>query len=313
MVGIAIACALASAVFMAFGAQRQGSAVNADTGGLELNSSQLLRLLRNPRWLLGLFLLGVGTALNVAALTLAPLTVVQPIGSIALVITTVVNSREQGLRMNRITIVAIVACVVGSALFVSLAVGVTRDPQDVLPSQELTIVLILAVVVVFFGTINTLFGRRIGAIGFIVGAGVLFGFVAVLIKVIAADVLNPNGRFLLNVPWYTLVGIAAAAGLGAWFVQSAYSSGPPDLVIAGLTVIDPMVGIAIGISVLHELRPDVPAVAAVAMGVAALIAIVGVVALSRYHPDVIQRRAEARHRQKQAAAKTSKDQKRNSL
>ncbi|GAA3297392.1 hypothetical protein GCM10017708_39020 [Arthrobacter citreus] len=200
MVGIAIACALASAVFLAFGAQRQGSAVSADTGGLELQSSQLLRLLRNPRWLLGLLLLGVGTALNVTALTLAPLTVVQPIGSIALVITTVVNSRDQGLRMNRVTIVAIVACVIGSALFVSLAVGVTRDPGEVRPAQELIIVLILAVVVVFFGTLNALFGRRIGAIGFIVGAGVLFGFVAVLTKVIAADLLNPNGRFLLNVP-----------------------------------------------------------------------------------------------------------------
>ena len=313
MVGIAIVCALASAVFLAFGAQRQGSAVNADTGGLDLNSSQLLRLLRNPRWLLGLLLLGVGMALNVAALAMAPLTVVQPIGSIALVITTVVNSRDQGLRMNRITIVSIVACVLGSALFVSLAVGVTRDTGEVQSAQELVIVLILAVVVVFFGTLNALFGRKIGAIGFIVGAGVLYGFVAVLTKVIMGDLLNPNGRLLLNVPWYTVVAIAVAAGLGAWFVQSAYSSGPPDLVIAGLTVIDPMVGIAIGIGVLHELRPDVPAVAAVAMGVAALIAIVGVVALSRYHPDVIQRRAEARHRQKQAAAKTSNDQKRDSL
>ena len=198
MVGIAIACALASAVFLAFGAQRQGSAVSANTGGLELNSSRFLRLLRNPRWLLGLFLLGVGTALNVTALTLAPLTVVQPIGSIALVITTVVNSRDQGLRMNRITVASIVACVVGSALFVSLAVGVTRNEPEVRPAQELTIVLILAVVVVFFGTINALFGRRIGAIGFILGAGVLFGFVAVLTKVIAGDLLNPNGRFQIG-------------------------------------------------------------------------------------------------------------------
>lgn len=313
MTAIAIICALASAVFLAFGAQRQGSAVSADTGGLELNSSQLVRLLRNPRWLLGLCLLGIGMALNVTALSLAPLTVVQPIGSIALVITTVVNSREQGLRMNRITVVSIVACVLGSVLFVSLAIGATRAEQEILPAQEVTIVLILAVVVVVFGTLNTLFGRRIGAIGFIVGAGVLYGFVAVLTKVITADLFNPNGRFLLNVPWYTLVGIVVAAGLGAWFVQSAYSSGPPDLVIAGLTVIDPMVGIAIGIGVLHELRPDVAAVTLVAMGVAALIAIVGVVALSRYHPDVIQRRAEERRRQKQAATKSPKDQKRNSL
>ncbi|MCQ1947961.1 MULTISPECIES: DMT family transporter [unclassified Arthrobacter] len=301
MVGIAVACALASAFFLAFGAQRQGSAVKADTGGLGLNSSQISRLLRNPRWLFGLLLLGTGMALNVAALSMAPLTVVQPIGSIALVITTVVNSRDQGLHMNRITVAAITACVAGSMLFVSLAIMVTRSEQVVEPRQEVTIVLILAVVVIFFGGLNVLFGKRLRAIAHILGAGILFGFVAVLTKVIAGDLLNPNGRFLLNVPWYTIVAIAAAGALGSWFVQNAYSSGPPDLVIAGLTVIDPMVGIAIGIGVLHELRPDVPAVAAVAMSVAALIAIVGVVALSRYHPDVIQRRNEERRRQKPAS------------
>ncbi|UPO77740.1 MULTISPECIES: DMT family transporter [Arthrobacter] len=306
MTGIAIACALASAVFLAFGAQRQGSAVSADTGGLNLNSSGILRLLRNPRWLFGLLLLATGTALNVVALALAPLTVVQPIGSLALVITTIVNSRDQGLRLNRITVVSIVACVAGSMLFVLLAVGATQTEQTIEPRQEITIVLILAVVVAFFGLLNLLFGKRLGAIAHIMGAGILFGFVAVLTKTIAADLLDPNGRFLLNVPWYTLVGIAVAGGLGAWFVQSAYSSGPPDLVIAGLTVIDPMVGIAIGIGVLNELRPDVPAVLGVAMGVCALIAIVGVFALSRYHPDVIKRRANQRRRQKPAASKAAR-------
>ncbi|MER1997290.1 MAG: DMT family transporter [Arthrobacter sp.] len=304
MTAVAIACALASAVFLAFGAQRQGSAVSADTGGLGLSSAGLGRLLRNPRWLFGLLLLGTGTALNVAALAMAPLTVVQPIGSLALVITTIVNSRDQGLRLNRVTVVSIIACVVGSMLFVLLAVGATRSEQVVEPRQEIVIVLILAVVVAFFGMLNLVFGKRLGAIAHILGAGILFGFVAVLTKTIAADLLDPNGRFLLNVPWYTIVGIAVAGGLGAWFVQSAYSSGPPDLVIAGLTVIDPMVGIAIGIGVLNELRPDVPAVLGVAMGVCAVVAIVGVVALSRYHPDVIKRRAMNKRRHKPASVRT---------
>jgi zinc transporter ZupT len=82
--------------------------------------------------------------------------------------------------------------------------------------------------------------------------------------------------------------------LGSWFVQSAYSTGPPDLVIAGLTVIDPIVGIAIGIAILGELRPDVPAVMAIAMAVAASLAIVGVIALSRHHPEVTTRKREAK-------------------
>ncbi len=62
--------------------------------------------------------------------------------------------------------------------------------------------------------------------------------------------------------------------------------------IAGLTVIDPIIGIAIGISILNELRPDVPGVIGVVMGIAGLLAIVGVVALSKHHPDVIEQRAK---------------------
>jgi hypothetical protein len=47
----------------------------------------------------------------------------------------------------------------------------------------------------------------------------------------------------------------------------------------------------------------VPAVLAVGMGVCALIAIVGVVALSRYHPDVIKRRDNQKRRQRPAATR----------
>ena len=296
MVWLAILLALIGACFLAVGAQRQGSAVRSNTGGLSLNSKGFVRLLRNPRWVLGLILLGIGMALNVVALSMASLTVVQPIGAIALVITTVVNSKDQGIRINRATVVAIAACVSGSALFVLLAVNVTRENHSVLPEQELLTVLLLAVAVAVFGSLAVMFRRRLGAFAYILGAGVLFGFVAVLTKIIATHLLDPNGRFLLNVPPYTLVAIAVAAALGSWFVQSAYATGPPDLVIAGLTVIDPIVGIAIGIVILGELEPDVESVIAIAMGMAALVAIVGVIALSRHHPDVVQRQKEIRRR-----------------
>lgn len=294
MVWLAVVLAVLGAFFLAFGAQRQGSAVKADTGGLALSSHGLLRLIRNPRWVLGLMLLCVGTAMNAVALVSAPLTVVQPIGAIALVITTIINAKDQGLSMNRATVVAIGSCVTGSALFVVLAVNVTQENHHVSGSDELTIVLLLALAVSLFGTLALLFKHRMSAFVYILGAGVLFGFVAVLTRIIGKHLVDPNGQFLLNVQWYTLVAILAAGGLGSWFVQSAYSGGPPDLVIAGLTVIDPIIGIAIGIVILGELRPDVHAVTAIAMGAAALLAIVGVIALSRHHPEVTKRKKDAR-------------------
>ncbi len=296
MASVAIVLAVCGACFLAFGAQRQGSAVRASTGGLQLSSVGFLRLLRSPRWLFGLALLGAGTILNVIALSMASLTVIQPIGAIALVITTIVNSRDQGIRLNRATVAAIIACVSGSAFFVLLAVNVTHADQTISAAQEVTSALLVASAVMVLGTVALLGKRRLGAFAYIIGAGVLFGFVAVLTKVVATDLLHPNGRLLLNVPWYTLLALLGAGALGWWFVQSAYATGPPDLVIAGLTVIDPMVGIAVGIIVLGELRPGVQTVTAIGMATAALIAIVGVIALSHHHPDVVKRKTQERRR-----------------
>lgn len=298
MMWLAVVCAVAGAFFLAFGAQRQGSAVQNNTGGLALGGASFLRLLKNPRWVFGLVLLGVGMALNVVALTLGTLTVVQPIGAIALVITTIVNSRDQGIRLNRATVVAITCCVAGSALFVLMAVNVVAENTHVNATQELTVVLLLAVVITLFGGALVLFKHRLKAFFYILGSGVLFGFVAVLTRIISKQIFDPNGLFLLNVQWYSVIAIAAAGGLGSWFVQSAYASGPPDLVIAGLTVIDPIVGIAIGITILGELRDDVPPVVAIAMAGAAILAIVGVIALSRHHPDVVKQRAAAKKEQR---------------
>ncbi|NUP73479.1 MAG: DMT family transporter [Sinomonas sp.] len=293
MVWFAVILALLGALFLALGAQRQGSAVKLDTGGLGLNSNGFLRLARNPRWLLGLALLCLGLLCNMMALVSAPLTVVQPIGAVALVITTMVNSKDQGITLNRPTVVAITACVTGSALFVLLAVNATVENHHVSSTEELTIVLLLALAICVFGGLAVMFRERLNAFVFILGAGVLFGFVAVLTRIIGRQLLDPNGQFLLNVQWYSILAIAAAGGLGSWFVQNAYSSGPPDLVIAGLTVIDPMVGVAIGITILGELQPHVHPVVGIGMVAAAVIAIVGVVALSRHHPEVTSRKNDA--------------------
>jgi hypothetical protein len=228
MVWIAVLLAVLGAFFLAFGAQRQGSAVKADTGGLALSSHGMLRLIRSPRWMFGLLLLATGMVMNAIALVSAPLTVVQPIGAIALVITTIVNAKDQGLSINRATVVAISACVTGSALFVVLAVNVTQENHHVSGSDELTIVLLLALAVGLFGSLALMFKHRMSAFIYILGAGVLFGFVAVLTRIIGKHLLDPNGLGLLNVQWYSVVAIAAAGGLGSWFVQSAYSGGPPE-------------------------------------------------------------------------------------
>ncbi|MGH3651953.1 DMT family transporter [Glutamicibacter sp.] len=290
MVWIAIAAALCSAFCLAFGAHFQSQAVRSAVGGLDLTLKNVGKLASNKRWMSGLGLMALGMALNVFALASAPLTVVQPIGAIALVITAMVNAKETDLSMNRPTVLAIISCMVGSVGFVLLAVTATSSNQEVTDSEAHLIEMILAVVVAFVGLATIFFHKKLGAFFFILGAGVLFGFVAVLVRTIAIAVLNIGDSSFIQLPWLAGLAVVVAGLLGSYFVQKAYSKGPPDLVIAGLTVIDPIIGIAIGIGILGELRPDVPVLVTVLMLVAAGLAIVGVTALSRHHPDVIERR-----------------------
>lgn len=293
----AILCALASAAFLAFGTQRQSSAVQAESGGLNVGTRGMARLLLNPRWLFGLLLMVIGMGLNVAALAMAPLTVVQPLGAIALVMTTVINSRDQGITINRATWISIVVCMVGSVAFVMLAVNATHEsPVD--PLEQWTVIGLLVIVVLIFGSIAYTRRRHPhGAFFYILGAGVLFGFTAVLVRTIAVAVKHwdVHGNFWVQVPWAPLIAVAVAGLMGQYFNQNAYSSGPPELVIAGLTVIDPMVGVAVGIFVLGELVPNVHPVVGLSMGAAAVVAIVGVVALSRHHPDVLARKEKRKN------------------
>ena len=77
----------------------------------------------------------------------------------------------------------------------------------------------------------------------------IYGFVATLAKVVI-ERIKAN-----DFDWLTIlciVALLAAVAIGAYFVQTAYAVGPPDLVIAGLTVIDPIVAVFIGLTILQE-------------------------------------------------------------
>ncbi|MDO4919587.1 DMT family transporter [Kocuria sp.] len=289
---IAVALAIASAVCLAVGTQTQSAAVTGETSGA-LNPRNLVALLRNGRWLLGSGLLGLGTALNVSALALATVTVVQPIGVIALVITTLLHARHGRLTINRRTWLAVALCTLGGAGVVVCAVAATDPTRRPGAGAENTVVFMLLGLVVLIGIAEVVLRRHRISMFYVLGAGVLYGFVAVLVR-LTVTALTSGGLGAVN--WLGVLMLVVAAVLGGWMVQGAYSSGPPDLVIAGLTVVDPMVGVALGLLVLGEAGPALTGGLAVGMGLAGVVAIVGVVLLSQFHPEVIQRRAAERAR-----------------
>ncbi|MFF2051788.1 DMT family transporter [Leifsonia sp. NPDC058194] len=282
---LGIPIALVGACFLSIGAQLQHHGVakveaqttDASSG---LNVRQLGLLLARPSWVIGTLLLGLAIVFQLVSLKLSPLILVQPLGVVGLVITSILNARVSGVRLNRRSVVAVSLCVGGVGAFVLIAAVFARD-VPVTSRSLIVILIILAVVLLVAGGLFFFLRHRFKAIMYIVGAGVLYGFVATLAKVVIDRVSNNEWDWLLVL---CIVALLAAAGLGAYFVQNAYSSGPPDLVIAGLTVIDPLVAVTIGIVVLDE-AAGAPWWAMVGFALTGAVAMYGVFQLAKYHPQ----------------------------
>ncbi|MCS5733896.1 DMT family transporter [Herbiconiux daphne] len=282
---IGIPIALVGAVFLSLGAQFQHRGVtkveaNTQQADKGLNGRQLFALLSRPSWVIGTLMLGLAIVFQLTSLGFSPIIVVQPLGAVALVITAILNSRISKVKLNRSSVISIVLCVGGVGLFVLVAAFTAVD-KPVTTADLIIILIVLAVVLLIFALTFAFLRRRFKALAYIVGAGVLYGFVATLAKVVISRVFQAHFEWLTLL---ALVGLLSAAALGGYFVQNAYSSGPPDLVIAGLTVIDPLVAVAIGVLVLGE-ASQAPLWAIFAFLLSGLIAILGVFGLARYHPQ----------------------------
>ena len=279
---IGIPFALVGAIFMSIGAQLQHRGVNkvGDEEKVALNLKQLVSLFKRPSWLIGTTLLGAAIVFQLVSLGFSPLIVVQPIGAVALVMTAILNSRVSKTRLNRQSVMAITLSVGGIGIFVTIA-AFTAVNAPMTSADLVQILIILFIVLAIFGVLFLIYRKHLSALYYIVGAGVLYGFVATLAKVVITGFTH--GTMDL-VTWICLVALLAATILGAIFVQNAYQTGPPDLVIAGLTVIDPIVAVTIGIVILDE-ASQAPGWAIASYVVAGVIAVIGVFMLAKYHPD----------------------------
>ena len=292
---LGIPLALAGAVFMSFGAQYQHRGVtkvehlSGAKGSSGLSVQQLGRLLTRPSWVIGTVMLALAIVCQLGALSVAPLIVVQPLGAISLVITTLLNARISGHSPTGRSIAAIVACVGGIFMFVTVA-ALFGTESPIGGTQVITVLIVMAVVAALLVALWLMVRQRrqIRALFYVLAAGVIYGFVATLAKTVIKRI--QTGDF----DWLTilcLVALIAGTALGAYFVQTAYSSGPPDLAIAGLTVVDPMVAVLIGLLVLGE-GVAVPLWGYIVFVVAGAVAVWGVISLALYHPQVLSESQE---------------------
>jgi hypothetical protein len=176
-------------------------------------------LVRRARWLLGTGLSILGWPLQVVALLLAPLVVVQPALAAGLILLLFLAERMLGEHAGRYEYLAVSAIVVGV-----VGAGVFAPPRSTtLTSEELTI----TVVLVGLG-LASLVPYLLRALGHsraevtMIGAGLAFGWSGVATKLASDDLA---GHHLLPAALWAL-STAAASAVGVLSEMSALQSRP---------------------------------------------------------------------------------------
>ncbi|TSI19767.1 hypothetical protein [Brevibacterium aurantiacum] len=241
---------------------------------------------RRATWAAGLGLMGMVTVLNVVALGLGPVAIVQPIGAISLVFAALISRRYFGLQLGAPLLISIGVTMFSIFAFVTTSAQFSHEL--VATEEAVTWLLALLVALSVFGALFAL--SRAGHIPRVIMTGIIFGTVAAATHVLARTVVTeglPDFETSGSRWWMMLAAVALASAVGFWLVQTAYASGPPETVLAGLTVIDPIVAVVIGAAFFGEYAGLTP----MAIGLLLLAAgggIAGVWMLSQFHPRVLE-------------------------
>jgi drug/metabolite transporter (DMT)-like permease len=237
----------------------------------------LVRLVRNPFWLLGLLGDIGGFALQAAALRRGSLVVVQPVMTTSIVFTlwlTAIWSRQP---ISRAQWGAIALVLIGLSMFLAVA----SPPDQTKAAADTTAWILCVLWVGLVAVIAIVVGlrhqgpARAAYLG--IAAGMADAFMAVLVKAFATS-FNKGvpGIFLTWTPYaVVLTGITALL-----LIQTAYQAGHPTISLPIITVIDPLVASLIGVTLFGE-RVLLGGARAPLIAVAAIIMLCGLVILSR--------------------------------
>ena len=208
-------------------------------------------LLRSRRWWGAVALNSLGALLHVGALGLGPLTVVQPLGVLTLVLAAplaavLVRRPVTASAWHGIVIVsgglAVLLVLTGSAPAHGLG-GAGQIALAVAVAALLALLLLIA-------TAARHRARMLRSVTLAAAAGVAYGAASVFIKAVA-DSWSPSPSGLLaTAPLLVLIGVLAAGGLAA--SQSSYRGGGLAAPLATTTVVNPAFAAAVGIVMLGE-------------------------------------------------------------
>ncbi|MDE3204502.1 MAG: DMT family transporter [Acidobacteriota bacterium] len=245
---LAVLCALGSSLLYALASvlQHRGASDQPDEESLKV--SLLLRLVRQPIWVLGLVCDAAGYVLQFVALGHGAIVVVQPLLVCGLLFALPLGAAWSGRRLSRIDWVGAVLVCAGLAVFLGVAAP-APGRNNTGPVQWATLLIAAGVVAVALTLTGRRADRRGTAVALAAAAGVVYGAAAALTK--TSSHLLDRGIVPVVIHWqpYVLVVFGVA---GMVLAQSAFQAGALDFSLPTMTVVDPIVSIAIGAFVFHE-------------------------------------------------------------
>jgi drug/metabolite transporter (DMT)-like permease len=297
---LAIVLAVAAAVVFGLAAVSQHQAVRRRLAPERraLRLRQIGGLVTDRIWLRGFALLVLGTGFHVAALSLAPISLTQPINVLAVPTTIIATAVLTRRRPPRSVIIAALAVVVGIAGLVS---SFSNAPAGDIPTPALLGLVGACVATLTVGchviARRLLTGddhrrspRWLAPVLLGIAGAVNFGVTSSTFRLLAQD-LNHAQPLPVGVVVALVCSIPVGLALGSWSIQQAYASGAAPAVTSTSALTDPIVALTIGMAVLGE-TPQLSVTGVVVMIIAAALAAVGVTHLAQ-HDDVAPGRAQS--------------------
>ncbi|MFD4015376.1 DMT family transporter [Streptomyces sp. SH5] len=204
-------------------------------------------LLRNGVWWIAVVLNGIGAVLHVVALAYGPLSLVQPLGALTIVFALPMAALFVGRRAGAMAWRGALMATAG--LGGLLALTGNAEPHTLNgPEQALLASVTFGAVAALVVLSRTLRRPVLRSIVLATGAGAAFGMASVFTKTVAVEWTSGSVRSGA-LPLLVIAGLAAA---GLFLSQAAYRGAGLTAPLATVTVVNPVVAAAIGITLFGE-------------------------------------------------------------
>ncbi|GGW93037.1 membrane protein [Streptomyces malachitofuscus] len=225
-----------------------GGAIVQEQVAVSSPGAQQYAPLRRPGWWAAVALNGLGALLHVVALAYGPLSLVQPLGALTIVFALPMAALFVGRKAGATAWRGAIMATVGLAGLLSL-VG-AAEAQSLDSAQRVAAALGTAGAVVALMIAARAVHRHPAVRSFLLAtaSGVAFGMSSVFTKTVAVD--WTGGVSAGDLPSMAVIGVLATAGM--LLSQASYRGAGLAAPLATLTVVNPVVAAAVGITMFGE-------------------------------------------------------------